>query len=153
MIMYLYFPFFQAVNIDTPHIKENVLGIFAAVAKENTCIGLLGLCAIPAIKSKCAPQCAVYAGKNNPCADVTPEDAKKRLCSIFDPDNPLIKLGFTSNQQDKTCTGVHACNMAVAGGSLCKKECDALKKKCQATKAVITPQCSGSTTATGARKH
>ena len=128
------------MHVDTPYILENVHGRYKAFGLQSACTSALGLCQIPVIKTNCASECAYWTSKGNPCETVvTPADAAKNLCSVFDPNNDLVKMGMTILPK-KTCTALHACNMAKAG-SKCSTECAALQQQCAEKKVALKPEC------------
>ena len=137
------------MDIENPTINENVVGIYKAFGLKNSCISLRGLCEIPAIRSDCASECAVWDAEDSPCANagVTKEEAAKQLCSVFDPTDYWLKMGFGA-LPSKTCKVLHQCNLAMAGGSRCQSECAALSQECEDRNVVLEPECLTTTTTT-----
>ena len=138
---------FQSVDINTPTINENVVGIYKAFGLKNSCIALRGLCEIATIRSDCASECAVWDAKDGPCASVTKEEATKQLCSVFDPTDYWLKMGFNALPA-KTCKVLKQCNLAMAGGSRCQSECAALAQECRDRDVVLKAECATTTTTT-----
>ena len=139
-------PTAQSVDINTPTIKENTVGIYKGFGLKNSCIALIGLCEISAIRSKCSSECAVWDGKDSPCAStgVTKQEAKSKLCSVFHPDDTWIKMGM-GYLPAKTCKVLHQCYLASATASICARECADLKKVCKGV--TYEPDCPTTTPA------
>ena len=142
----------QSVDINTPTINENVVGIYKAFGLKNSCISLRGLCEIPAIRSDCASACAVWDAPDGPCASVvTKEEATTQLCSVYDPTDSWLQMGFNA-LPGKTCKVLNQCNLAMAGGSRCQSECAAMAQECQDRDVVLEPECPTTTTTPQATK-
>ena len=136
------------MDINTPTINENTVGIYKAFGLRNSCIALIGLCEISAVRSKCASECAVWDRPDSPCAGtgVTKQEAKSKLCSVFDPDDTWIKMGM-GYLPGKTCKVLNQCNLASATASICARECTALSKVCKSNGIVLEPECPATTPA------
>ena len=138
----------QSVDINTPTIKENTVGTYKSFGLKNSCIALIGLCEISAVRSKCSSECAVWDAKDSPCAGtgVTKQEAKSKLCSVFDPDDTWIKMGM-GYLPVKTCKVLHQCSLASATASICARECADLKTVCEGNGVKHEPDCPATTAA------
>ena len=143
----------QSVDINTPTIKENTVGTYKSFGLKNSCIALIGLCEISAVRSKCSSECAVWDAKDSPCAGtgVTKQEAKSKLCSVFDPEDTWIKMGM-GYLPVKTCKVLHQCSLESATTSTCARECADLKKVCEDNGVTYEPDCPATTTTTAEAK-
>ena len=136
------------MDINTPTINENTVGIYKAFGLRNSCIALIGLCEISAVRSKCASECAVWDRPDSPCAGtgVTKQEATSKLCSVFDPGDTWIQMGMDA-LPGKTCQVLNQCNLASASASGCAQECTGLSNVCRGKGIVLEPECPTTTPA------